>query len=87
MHKVTGVPGGSATPPIATSAVVMRLPSWFELSKRKNSSTAVAISAGSARSRAAQLWLVPGADHVKSFKTDAQGYWDHVLPFLDSALN
>src|SRR5438552_1116444 len=28
-----------------------------------------------ARSRAAQLWLVPGADHVKSFKTDAQGYW------------
>ncbi|MBV9120423.1 MAG: alpha/beta fold hydrolase [Chloroflexi bacterium] len=28
------------------------------------------------------LWLVPGADHVKSYKTDPQGYWDRVLPFL-----
>jgi uncharacterized protein len=34
-----------------------------------------------------QLWLVPGADHVKSFATDPQGYWNHVLPFLASALN
>lgn len=33
-----------------------------------------------------QLWLVPGADHVKSFKTDTPGYWSHVLPFLDRAL-
>jgi len=33
-----------------------------------------------------ELWLVPGADHIQSFKTDPQGYWDHVLPFLASAL-
>lgn len=40
-----------------------------------------------ARNAADQLWLVPGADHVKSFATDPQGYWDHVLPFLASALH
>lgn len=34
-----------------------------------------------------ELWLVPGADHVKSFKTDTTGYWDHILPFLDRALH
>jgi len=39
-----------------------------------------------ARNAADQLWLVPGADHVKSFKMDPRGYWDHVLPFLASAL-
>lgn len=33
-----------------------------------------------------ELWLVPGADHVKSFATDPPGYWDHVLPFLARAL-
>jgi len=33
-----------------------------------------------------QLWLVPGADHIKSFKTDPRGYWAHVLPFLSAAL-
>ena len=38
------IPRGSATPPIIASARVdMRLPSWFELSKRRNSSTAVSI--------------------------------------------
>ena len=31
----------SATPPISIAQVVMRLPSWFELSKRRNSSTAL----------------------------------------------
>ena len=39
-----------------------------------------------AKNAADQLWLVPDADHVKSFQTDTQGYWDHVLPFLASAL-
>ncbi|MFI5266562.1 MAG: alpha/beta hydrolase [Chloroflexota bacterium] len=39
-----------------------------------------------AKNSADQLWLVPGADHIKSFKTDPRGYWDHVLPFLASAL-
>jgi pimeloyl-ACP methyl ester carboxylesterase len=34
----------------------------------------------------AQLWLVAGADHVKSFQAGPQAYWDHVLPFLDNAL-
>ncbi|MHB8618900.1 MAG: alpha/beta hydrolase [Chloroflexota bacterium] len=33
-----------------------------------------------------ELWLVPGAGHVKSFETDPQGYWDRVLPFLAKAL-
>ncbi|HEU0166843.1 MAG TPA: CocE/NonD family hydrolase, partial [Chloroflexota bacterium] len=33
-----------------------------------------------------QLWLVPGADHIKSFHTDPRGYWAHVLPFLSAAL-
>ncbi|HEX6511026.1 MAG TPA: alpha/beta hydrolase [Chloroflexota bacterium] len=39
-----------------------------------------------ARNPAGQLWLVPSADHVKSFQADPRGYWDHVLPFLASAL-
>jgi fermentation-respiration switch protein FrsA (DUF1100 family) len=39
-----------------------------------------------AKNPADQLWLVPGADHIKSFHTDPQGYWEHVLPFLDSTL-
>ena len=33
-----------------------------------------------------ELWLVPGADHVKSFHTDTTGYWQHLLPFLARAL-
>ena len=52
MPIVTGVRGASATPPISVAQVVIRLPSWFELSKRRNSSTAVRISAGSASRRA-----------------------------------
>ena len=47
MHSVTEVPGASVTPPSSTGSVVMRLPSWFELSKRRNSSTAVLIRSGS----------------------------------------
>lgn len=39
-----------------------------------------------AKNPADQLWLVPGADHIKSFKTDPRGYWAHVLPFLSAAL-
>jgi uncharacterized protein len=42
--------------------------------------------AAAAVNPADSLWLVPGADHVKSFKTDPQGYWGHVLPFLANAL-
>jgi uncharacterized protein len=48
----------------------------------RNSQELMAAAANSAD----QLWLVPGADHVKSFHTDPQGYWAHVLPFLSSAL-
>ena len=40
MQSVTERAGGSATPPIVGRAVEIRLPSWFELSKRRNSSTA-----------------------------------------------
>ena len=47
MHSVTSVPFGIATPPSSVSTRdVMRLPSWFELSKRSISSTAVLISDG-----------------------------------------
>ena len=42
---------GSATPPSSVSIATLRLPSWFELSKRKNSSIAVLISDGSSISR------------------------------------
>lgn len=49
----------------------------------KNSQELMAV----AKNPADQLWLVPGADHVKSFNTDPRGYWAHVLPFLASALN
>ncbi len=43
--------------------------------------------ARAATNPASELWLVPGADHVKSFETDRQGYWQHLLPFLDRALS
>ena len=46
MHSVTGVPADSVTPPSSTRSVVMRLPSWLELSNRKISSTAVLIRSG-----------------------------------------
>ena len=39
-------PAGSVMPPSSTGSVVMRLPSWFELSNRRISSTAVLISSG-----------------------------------------
>ncbi len=51
MHSVTGVPGGIAMPPSSNGSTVMRLPSWFELSNRSISSTAVLISAGFSISR------------------------------------
>ena len=52
MPSVTCVRGASATPPISVAQVVIRLPSWFELSKRRNSSTALRTSSGSAMRRA-----------------------------------
>ncbi len=51
MHSVTGVPAGNATLPSSTGSVVMRLPSWFELSKRRTSSIAVLIMSGFSISR------------------------------------
>ena len=51
MHSVTGVPAASVTPPSSTRSVVMRLPSWFELSNRRISSTAVLIRSGCSISR------------------------------------
>jgi fermentation-respiration switch protein FrsA (DUF1100 family) len=34
----------------------------------------------------AQLWTVPKADHVQSYKTDPVAYLDHVLTFFDKSL-
>ena len=46
-----------STPPSVVSIAARRLPSWFELSMRRNSSTAVSIVSGcSARSRSASGW-------------------------------
>ena len=42
------MPAGIATPPMPVSRAARRLPSWFELSMRRNSSTAVSISSGCA---------------------------------------
>lgn len=39
-----------------------------------------------ARNPADELWLVPGADHTRSFSADPPGYWNHLLPFLAAAL-
>ena len=44
-------PAASSTPPSSTVSVVMRLPSWFELSNRSISSTAVLIRSGCSISR------------------------------------
>ena len=52
MHSVIRVPSGKGTPPMLAGAVEMRLPSWLELSNRRNSSTAVRMSDGSAIRRA-----------------------------------
>ena len=41
--------GGSSIPPMTIAWVVMRLPSWTGLSKRRNSSTAFPIAALSER--------------------------------------
>src|SRR5206468_52110 len=49
--SVTSVPASIATPPSTASRTARRLPSWFGLWKRRNSSTAVVIKPGSARSR------------------------------------
>ena len=49
--EMMNVPAGICTPPISTASVVMRLPNWFELSYRKNSSIPVLISAGFSISR------------------------------------
>lgn len=34
----------------------------------------------------AQLWAVPNADHVQSYKTGPVAYLDHVLTFFDKSL-
>jgi fermentation-respiration switch protein FrsA (DUF1100 family) len=34
----------------------------------------------------AQLWTVPKADHVQSYKTEPVAYLDHVLTFFDKSL-
>ena len=46
MPMVISVPLGMRIPPSCVSSVVIRLPSWFELSKRSTSSTALFISVG-----------------------------------------
>ena len=53
-RRCTASPGcrrEASTPPSSTGSVVMRLPSWFELSNRRISSTAVLIRSGCSISR------------------------------------
>ena len=61
MPSVTCVRGARATPPISVAQVVIRLPSWFELSKRRNSSTALRTRPGSASRRA--FWSGQSSRH------------------------
>ena len=41
IHSVTSAPAGRSTPPTVQAVVARRLPSWFDDSKRRNSSTAM----------------------------------------------
>ena len=67
MPSVSCVRGARATPPISVAQVVIRLPSWFELSKRRNSSTALRTRPGSASRRA--FWSGQSTRHRRPLPT------------------
>ena len=73
MHIVIRESGGSATPPTTISRVVIRLPSWLELSKRRNSSTAERTKSSSLR-RAVSALLLAATRSARAARCRS-GWW------------